>query len=90
MRCIAHNIPCAVVQFIKGTWQTGEREFWKKISKNVFLLYQAKVLLGRRKIESLIFQYAKSGWEKAKELIEIQKINLYCWMRSILRFVMII
>jgi len=24
MRCIAHNIPCAVVQFIKGTWQTSE------------------------------------------------------------------
>ena len=27
MRCIAHQIPCAVVQFIKGTWRTGERDF---------------------------------------------------------------
>jgi cob(I)alamin adenosyltransferase len=25
MRCIAHGIPCAVVQFIKGGWQTGEK-----------------------------------------------------------------
>lgn len=25
MRCIAHGMPCAVVQFIKGTWETGER-----------------------------------------------------------------
>jgi cob(I)alamin adenosyltransferase len=25
MRCIAHGMPCAVVQFIKGTWETGEK-----------------------------------------------------------------
>src|SRR5258707_617864 len=25
MRCIAHQMPCAVVQFIKGAWDTGER-----------------------------------------------------------------
>ena len=25
MRCIAHGMPCAVVQFIKGNWETGER-----------------------------------------------------------------
>ena len=27
MRCIAHKMPCAVVQFIKGNWATGEKEF---------------------------------------------------------------
>lgn len=26
MRCIGHGIPCAVVQFIKGNWQTGEKK----------------------------------------------------------------
>jgi ATP:corrinoid adenosyltransferase len=25
LRCIAHGMPCAVVQFIKGAWSTGER-----------------------------------------------------------------
>ena len=25
LRCIAHGMPCAVVQFIKGAWYTGER-----------------------------------------------------------------
>ncbi|MCA3444125.1 MAG: cob(I)yrinic acid a,c-diamide adenosyltransferase [Rhodobacter sp.] len=25
LRCIGHGIPCAVVQFIKGAWSTGER-----------------------------------------------------------------
>ena len=26
LRCIAHDMPCAVVQFIKGAWETGERD----------------------------------------------------------------
>jgi cob(I)alamin adenosyltransferase len=30
MRCIAHGMPCAVVQFIKGTWDTGEKTFLKE------------------------------------------------------------
>ncbi len=25
VRCLAHGFPCAVVQFIKGAWDTGER-----------------------------------------------------------------
>ena len=24
-RCIAHQMPCGVIQFIKGAWSTGER-----------------------------------------------------------------
>ena len=27
MRCIGHGMPCAVVQFIKGNWETGEKTF---------------------------------------------------------------
>ncbi|MEO1611586.1 MAG: cob(I)yrinic acid a,c-diamide adenosyltransferase, partial [Pseudomonadota bacterium] len=27
MRCIAYGMPCAVVQFIKGGWETGEKKF---------------------------------------------------------------
>ena len=27
LRCVAHNMPCAVVQFIKGAMATGERDF---------------------------------------------------------------
>ncbi|MBK5926690.1 cob(I)yrinic acid a,c-diamide adenosyltransferase [Rhodobaculum claviforme] len=25
LRCVAHGMPCAVVQFVKGAWDTGER-----------------------------------------------------------------
>jgi len=30
MRCIAHDMPCAVVQFIKGNWDTGEKTFLRE------------------------------------------------------------
>lgn len=30
LRCIAHEMPCAVVQFIKGAWDTGERRLIEK------------------------------------------------------------
>ena len=30
MRCIAHDMPCAVVQFIKGNWKTGEVDFLRE------------------------------------------------------------
>lgn len=30
MRCIAHGMPCAVVQFIKGNWQTGEKRLLRE------------------------------------------------------------
>jgi len=30
MRCIAHKMPCAVVQFIKGNWMTGEKRLLRE------------------------------------------------------------
>ena len=31
MRCISHGMPCAVVQFIKGTWEAGEVKFIQQV-----------------------------------------------------------
>ena len=33
MRCIAHEMPVAVVQFIKGKWITGERQFFDRLGE---------------------------------------------------------
>ncbi len=30
LRCIAHGMPCSVVQFIKGNWETGEKSFLRE------------------------------------------------------------
>ena len=76
MRCIAHNIPCAVVQFIKGTWQTGEREFLeKRFQKECIFIVSGEGFTWETQNRELDISAANSGWEKAKELIRNSDIK---------------
>ena len=76
MRCIAHNIPCAVVQFIKGTWQTGEREFLeKRFQKECIFIVSGEGFTWETQNRELDISAAKSGWEIAKELIRNSEIK---------------
>ena len=70
MRCIAHGIPCAVVQFIKGTWRTGERDFLeKKFQKECRFIVSGEGFTWETQDRERDIAAAKAGWEKAKELI---------------------
>ena len=76
LRCIAHGIPCAVVQFIKGTWQTGE----KKILKDRFYRECTFIVSGDgftwdTQDRETDIKSAQKDWEKAKELIKNPKIK---------------
>ncbi len=74
MRCIAHGIPCAVVQFIKGTWLTGEREFLEKsFQKECLFIVSGEGFTWETQDRQLDIAAAKAGWEKAKELIRDTK-----------------
>ena len=76
MRCIAHNIPCAVVQFIKGTWKTGEREFLeKRFQKECVFIVSGEGFTWETQNRERDISAAKSGWEKAKELIRNSEIK---------------
>ena len=80
MRCIAHEIPCAVVQFIKGTWKTGERNFLeKKFSKECAFIVSGEGFTWETQDRARDVAAAKAGWEQAKKLIlnpEVQFILL--------------
>ena len=80
MRCIAHEIPCAVVQFIKGTWRTGERDFLeKKFSKECAFIVSGEGFTWETQDRARDVAAAKAGWEQAKKLIlnpEVQFILL--------------
>ena len=80
MRCIAHEIPCAVVQFIKGTWRTGERDFLeKKFSKECTFIVSGEGFTWETQDRARDVAAAKAGWEQAKKLIlnpEVQFILL--------------
>ena len=67
MRCIAHEIPCAVVQFIKGTWKTGERKFLKeKFSKECNFIVSGEGFTWETQDRAKDIAAAKAGWEEAK------------------------
>ena len=76
MRCISHKIPCAVVQFIKGTWNTGEKEFLVTRHKNecTFFVSGDGFTWDTQDREKDI-NSAKNGWDKAKEFITDKKIQ---------------
>ena len=70
MRCIAHGIPCAVVQFIKGTWRTGERDFLEKnYQKECLFIVSGEGFTWETQDRERDIAAAQAGWEKAKELI---------------------
>ncbi|MFN4128348.1 MAG: cob(I)yrinic acid a,c-diamide adenosyltransferase [Paracoccaceae bacterium] len=70
LRCIAHEMPCAVVQFIKGAWDTGERRL---IEANFADLCQFHAMgegfTWETQDKARDIAAARRGWEKAKELI---------------------
>lgn len=70
LRCIAHGMPCAVVQFIKGAWDTGERRL---IEGNFSTLCQFHAMgegfTWETQDKARDIAAARAGWEKAKELI---------------------
>ena len=80
MRCIAHEIPCAVVQFIKGTWRTGERDFLqKKFPKECTFIVSGEGFTWETQDRAKDIAAAKAGWKQAKKLIlnpEIQFVLL--------------
>ncbi len=70
LRCIAHGLPCAVVQFIKGAWDTGERRL---IEGHFSALCQFHAMgegfTWETQDRARDIAMARAGWEKAKEII---------------------
>ncbi len=70
LRCVAHGMPCAVVQFIKGAWDTGERRL---LTTNFSDLCQFHAMgegfTWETQDKTRDIAAARAGWEKARELI---------------------
>jgi cob(I)alamin adenosyltransferase len=77
LRCIAHGMPCAVVQFIKGAWDTGERRL---LTENFSDLCQFHAMgegfTWETQDKARDIAAARAGWEKAKELIRDPAIRM--------------
>lgn len=70
MRCIAHQMPSAVVQFIKGSWQTGERSLIEDNFADLCKFYaMGEGFTWETQDKARDIAAAQKGWEKAKEMI---------------------
>jgi cob(I)alamin adenosyltransferase len=70
VRCVAHGFPCAVVQFIKGAWDTGERRLLTGHFGDLCQFYaMGEGFTWETQDRARDIAAARTGWEKAKELI---------------------
>jgi cob(I)alamin adenosyltransferase len=80
MRCIAHQIPCAVVQFIKGNWDTGEKTFLRENYPDACRFFvSGEGFTWETQDRERDIAAAQNGWRIAKEQIldpEIQFVLL--------------
>lgn len=69
-RCIAHKMPCAVVQFIKGGMDTGERNLITENFGDLCQFYtMGEGFTWETQDKSRDIEMAQAAWAKAKELI---------------------
>jgi cob(I)alamin adenosyltransferase len=77
LRCIAHEMPCAVVQFIKGAWDTGERRLIEGHFAELCQFYaMGEGFTWETQDRARDIAAARAGWDKAKELIRNPDIRL--------------
>ncbi|MDB5525410.1 MAG: cobO [Rhizobium sp.] len=73
-RHIAHGMPCAVVQFIKGAMVTGERELIDKHFSDICEFHtMGEGFTWETQDRARDVATAQAAWEKAKELIRAGK-----------------
>ncbi|PWJ22425.1 cob(I)yrinic acid a,c-diamide adenosyltransferase [Jannaschia seohaensis] len=69
-RCIAHGMPCAVVQFIKGGMGTGERDLIQAHFSDLCEFHtMGEGFTWETQDKSRDVEMAQAAWAKAKELI---------------------
>ena len=69
-RCIGHGMPCAVVQFIKGSMKSAERDLLKeKFAEECPVHVMGEGFTWETQDRERDIMMAEAAWEKAKELI---------------------
>ncbi len=76
-RAIAHDMPCAVVQFIKGGMSTGERDLIASRFSDICQFHtMGEGFTWETQDRERDVAHARAAWEKAKDLIRDPDIRL--------------
>jgi cob(I)alamin adenosyltransferase len=77
VRCVAHGLPCAVVQFIKGAWDTGERRLLTAHFSELCQFHaMGEGFTWETQDRARDIAAAKAGWDKARELIADEGLRM--------------
>lgn len=77
LRAIAHDMPCAVVQFIKGSWDTGERRLLTQHFGELCQFHaMGEGFTWETQDRERDIAAARRGWDKAKALIRDPEIRM--------------
>lgn len=73
-RCIAHDMPCAVVQFIKGGMSTGERDLiTTHFADQCAFHTMGEGFTWETQDKARDTEMARAAWEKSKDLIRDER-----------------
>ena len=68
-RCIGHGMKAGVIQFVKGSWGTGERTVLEKFPELVTIKAMGEGFTWETQDIERDMAHARAGWEEAKRLI---------------------
>lgn len=69
MRCVGHGMRVAIVQFVKGVWETGERDVLAKFPDQVTIKAMGEGFSWETQDRQRDLAAARQAWDTAKELM---------------------
>jgi cob(I)alamin adenosyltransferase len=75
-RALGHGMPVAIVQFVKGKWQTGERVALEKFGDLVSINTMGEGFTWETQDRQRDLAAARAAWERAKAIIKAGKHRL--------------
>jgi cob(I)alamin adenosyltransferase len=76
MRCLGHGLPVGIVQFVKGAWETGEREVLRRFPELVTIKAMGEGFTWDTQDRQRDIAAARAAWEAAKAMIADPRLCL--------------
>lgn len=84
-RALGHGMKVAVVQFTKGKWKTGERNFFEKIAHDNLVFYSmGQGFTWETQDRAQDIEFARRAWQKVLDLIKEAQTSPPAWDMIIL------
>ena len=76
IRCVGHGYKAAVVQFIKGTWDCGERNFLQQFCPDTPFVVMGSGFTWETQSKAQDREAAQQAWQTAKTLLADDSLHL--------------